>query len=51
MFDSVPSGLVTLLQIEDLFQVIAKERLIIEGTSEYGAMVGELMMTMSKYVT
>lgn len=48
-FDCVDSALGILLEIDNLIEATIKERLIMEGAPEYGAMIGEFMTLVGSY--
>ncbi len=50
-FDTIPSALGILLQTDDLFQATAEGRLIMEGAPEFGAEIGDFMLTIAEYAT
>lgn len=48
-FDCVDSALGILLEIDNLIEATIKERLIMEGAPEYGAIIGEFMSLVGSY--
>lgn len=48
-FDSVDSALGTLLEKDDIIDATIKEKLIMEGAPEFGAMLGEFMKLVGSY--
>lgn len=48
-FDSVPSALGTLLEIDDMIEATASGRIIMSGAPEYGADFGDLLLTIGGY--
>lgn len=48
-FDSVPSALGTLLEIDDMVEATAAGKIIMAGAPEIGAVFGELLLTIGGY--
>ncbi|MGI6745898.1 MAG: hypothetical protein ACOX45_07150 [Acutalibacteraceae bacterium] len=44
-FDSFDSALGILLSVDDMLESVRKGRLIMEGAPEFGAQIGEFMLT------